>query len=113
MQFQGTYGLPEVCALDPNLRHPGLDDLLNSFPASLSYKLHSSIFPNIMESEDQMSNFGFSSSGFVILGTHGVVVKKKRKDNGIERILLLNSILCPREAKCLILKSVFGCISSS
>lgn len=39
-----------------------------------------------------MSNFGFSSSGFIILGTPGVVVKKKKKkkkiDNGIERILL-------------------------
>lgn len=68
-----------------------------------------------MESEDQMSNFGFSSSGFIILGTPGVVVKKKRKkkDNGIERIPLLSSILCPGEAKCLILKSLVGCISPS
>ena len=42
----------------------------------ISDKFHSSVFPNIMESEDQMSNFGFSSSGFIILGIHGVVVKK-------------------------------------
>lgn len=79
MQFQGTYRLPKVCALDPNLRPTGLEDFRKSLNCDT---LHGSIFPNItMESEDQMSNFGFSSSRFIILGTYSVEVKTKKQNS--------------------------------
>lgn len=45
----------------------------------------------------QTPNFAFSSSRFILLGMHSV--KVRRKDNEIERILLLDSILCPQGAK--------------
>lgn len=59
-----------------------------------------------MESEDQMSDFGFSSSRFVMLGMLSVKVKIFFKKSRIEIILHLNSILSLEKAKRLILKII-------